>query len=111
MTVTSIDKGLYVASYFSKRLKTNVIKYDDWWFIVFVSCIAVVLLLLQPDFGSAVVLMSMVMGLMILSGLPMSWLTVAVVFGGGVCVLLVWLEPYRFSRVITLQRVNLFLET
>ncbi len=60
----------------------------------------VLLLLLEPDFGAAVVIMSMVMGLIFLAGVPLRFLApvVAVLLLAAV-VAAVW-QPYRVERLV-----------
>ncbi len=63
--------------------------------------IAVLLLLLEPDFGASVVTVAAVMGMLFLAGTPLLQfavlLTTAVVMGG----LAVILEPYRMKRMLS----------
>ncbi len=61
--------------------------------------IACVLLLLEPDFGSVVVLLTIAMGIMFLGGAQL-WQFVVLVFALVILAgLLVYLEPYRMARV------------
>jgi cell division protein FtsW len=61
--------------------------------------LAASLIIVQPDFGSTAVLLATVMALLLLGGAalwPFALLLVTVVAG---LVLLIWIEPYRLTRV------------
>jgi len=59
------------------------------------------LLLLQPDFGTAVVLASTTCGLLFLAGARLRhFLTIVLIAGGGL-LLLAYQQPYRLARMIT----------
>lgn len=63
--------------------------------------LVVALLLAEPDFGASMVITCAVLGMLFLAGtplLPYIVMVALVVVGGG---LLVWLEPYRFQRVLS----------
>lgn len=63
--------------------------------------VLVILLLLQPDFGACVVIMSAVLAVMFFSGAPMRYFLPTLLGGGAVVVLLVALQPYRLARLIS----------
>lgn len=57
------------------------------------------LLLLQPDFGSTVILSGILLGLMFLSGVPYRFLFWIVSAGGILASLMILLSPYRMERL------------
>jgi cell division protein FtsW len=61
--------------------------------------IASVLLLLEPDFGSAVVILMIAMGIMFLAGARLSQFIVLLSIIGVLAMLLVYFSPYRLVRV------------
>lgn len=61
--------------------------------------IACLLLLLEPDFGSAVVILMIVMGVMFLAGARISQFIILLLFVSVSAVLLVYFSPYRLKRV------------
>jgi cell division protein FtsW len=61
--------------------------------------IASVLLLLEPDFGSAVVILMIAMGIMFLAGARLSQFIVLLSIIGVLAILLVYFSPYRLVRV------------
>ncbi len=61
--------------------------------------IACVLLLLEPDFGSAVVILVIAMGIMYLSGARLWQFLILITIVAILAVLLVYFSPYRWARV------------
>ncbi|MFA6162570.1 MAG: putative lipid II flippase FtsW [Methylobacter sp.] len=61
--------------------------------------IACLLLLLEPDFGSAVVILMIAMGVMFLAGARLSQFIVLLLIIGILAMLLVYFSPYRLVRV------------
>ncbi len=61
--------------------------------------VACVLLLLEPDFGSAVVILMIAMGIMFLAGARISQFIILLGSVALLMSLLVWLSPYRLKRV------------
>ena len=93
---------MYMASYLSR--KQDEVRDIAWWGFVrpvlVLGCV-LVLLLLEPDFGSSVVLFSATMGMVFLAGsrLVKFFPLLLVAFAGAV--LLVWMAPYRLRRLAT----------
>jgi cell division protein FtsW len=63
--------------------------------------VAAVLLLLQPDMGSVVVILSVVLAMMFLGGARLDVFLALMVILAGLFSLLVWLAPYRLQRLQT----------
>lgn len=63
--------------------------------------VACVLLLLEPDFGSAVVILIIAMGMMFLGGARLSQFIVLLAFVTALAVMLVIVSPYRMARVLS----------
>ncbi|MDD5579110.1 MAG: putative lipid II flippase FtsW [Methylobacter sp.] len=61
--------------------------------------LACVLLLLEPDFGSAVVILMIAMGIMFLGGARLSQFIILLAFVALLAILLVYFSPYRLVRV------------
>ncbi|MGZ4978376.1 MAG: putative lipid II flippase FtsW [Methylobacter sp.] len=61
--------------------------------------VASLLLLLEPDFGSAVVIIMIAMGIMFLAGARLSQFIVLLLIVGVLAMLLVYFSPYRLVRV------------
>ncbi len=62
--------------------------------------VASMLLLLEPDFGSAVVVLMIAMGIMFLAGAKLSHFTLLFTLVLSLAALLVIVEPYRMKRVV-----------
>jgi cell division protein FtsW len=62
---------------------------------------AAVLLLLQPDMGSVVVILSVVLAMMFLGGARLDVFVALMAILAGLFSLLVWLAPYRLQRLQT----------
>jgi cell division protein FtsW len=61
--------------------------------------VASLLLLLEPDFGSAIIILMIVMGIMFLAGARLSQFIVLLSVIGVLAMLLVYFSPYRLVRV------------
>lgn len=57
------------------------------------------LLLLEPDFGSAVVILTIAMGMMFLSGARLHQFVILVTLVVLLAALMVWVSPYRVARI------------
>lgn len=64
-----------------------------------VTGVLCLLLLLQPDFGGAAILMFMLFFMCLVGGCRLIYLAVSAVFAAGGAVLLVVSQPYRFKRL------------
>ncbi|MCK9468322.1 MAG: putative lipid II flippase FtsW [Porticoccaceae bacterium] len=63
--------------------------------------IVALLLLLQPDFGSAVVICGTVMGMLFLAGVPLWIFVVLLALAGSMLGVLALASPYRMQRLVT----------
>ncbi len=59
------------------------------------------LLLLQPDFGSTVVILATIAVMMLLGGVRISHLAISIVVVTGLMTLILWMEPYRVVRLLS----------
>ena len=69
--------------------------------LLLILAVLVALLLEQPDYGSAVVIMAAVVGLVFLAGAPLRHFVPLVVVCVGACVVLAVVQPYRLTRLTT----------
>ena len=90
---------IYVADY----LQRNYGQLKGSFFKVFgpliLLAIAVVLLLLQPDMGSMVVILSTVIVMLFLGGARLDVFAALIVILGGLFAALIWFAPYRMARL------------
>ncbi|NOT12337.1 MAG: putative lipid II flippase FtsW [Methylococcaceae bacterium] len=66
--------------------------------------LACILLLLEPDFGSAVVILIIAMGIMFLAGARISQFVVLLLSVAVLAMLLIYFSPYRWARVTSFIR-------
>jgi cell division protein FtsW len=69
--------------------------------ILVVSGAVVVLMMLQPDLGSTIVLGSVVLGVLFVSGVPLLPLTVVTAVGAAASLALALSRPYRRARLLS----------
>ena len=92
---------VYVASYIVR--KQDVLS-DFKHGIVMVGTVMValaILLLLQPDFGSVVVISLTMMAMLFLGGVRLWHFMLCVVFAVTALAILIWIEPYRLQRIMS----------
>lgn len=89
---------VFMADYLARRRE----ELENWRTVIkplgVLACF-MVLLLLQPDFGTSMVMASMVFVLLLLAGLPLRWLGAMAVAGAALVVLLVTTQSYRLKRL------------
>ncbi len=69
--------------------------------LLLILALLVALLLEQPDYGSAVVMMAAVVGLVFLAGAPLRHFVPLVVVCLGACITLAVVQPYRLTRMMS----------
>jgi cell division protein FtsW len=62
--------------------------------------VVVGLIMLQPDLGSTMVLASIVLAVLFVSGVPLRWLGMVSVVGGALSFAMALVEPYRRNRLL-----------
>ena len=60
-----------------------------------------VLLLLQPDFGTVVVLSGLAFAMLFLAGIRLRYFLLVISVGGTLLALLAWAQPYRMARLVS----------
>nr|WP_283777666.1 putative lipid II flippase FtsW [Sansalvadorimonas sp. 2012CJ34-2] len=98
--VAKVLVAVYMASYLARR--QDDVRGEGWWGFsrpMLVLSIALALLLFEPDFGSSVVLLGAVMGMVFLAGAGLG--KFFVIMAGAVlgAVALVFAAPYRLRRL------------
>jgi len=90
---------LFLAGYLARRREE--VAYSVWGFLkpMFLLVVAASLIMLQPDFGTTVVLMSTALGMLFLGGVPVWQFSVLFAMAGTALVGLVLMAPYRLQRV------------
>lgn len=91
---------LYVADFFKRKMP-----WDDGLLGFFplglIYGMMAVLLLLEPDFGSTVVLGFIMLMMMLMSPTKMRYLFGLLLLAGVAVAVLIWMEPYRMERLLT----------
>ncbi|QNT57888.2 cell division protein FtsW [Neisseria musculi] len=89
---------LYLSSFFTRR--AEILKqFKKVRFSAVPVGIGLGLIMLEPDFGSFVVVTAVAMGLLFLAGLPWRWFLMMVGIGLASMVALIAVAPYRMARV------------
>jgi cell division protein FtsW len=90
---------LFIADFLARRRD----EIDQWRTLVIklggAFGLVILLLLLEPDFGASVVIVSMVFAVLFLAGLSWKWVVGLIVLGGLCVVGLVLTQPYRVARL------------
>lgn len=90
---------IYFSSYTSRKIE--MVRYEIAGFIkpmFFISGIAL-LLLLQPDFGSLVVVTSITFGILFVAGAGLLKYLITLAFVVVAGAIIIWVQPYRLARV------------
>jgi cell division protein FtsW len=92
---------IYVADYIQRNQSLLSVNIQKVLTPLVVLGMAAILLLLQPDMGSVVVIMSTVMAMLFLGGARLDAFAGLISILGGVFALLIWQAPYRLQRLQT----------
>ena len=66
-----------------------------------VFAVFAVLIMLEPDLGTTITLMLMLIGVLVVAGTPMRLVLVSTVLVSGVGLAAIWMEPYRRERFLS----------
>lgn len=92
---------MFFSSYFAKRFPVGVSGWREFGKIILLLAAVLALLVLEPDFGSTVVIAAMVMALMFIANLKLRYLVPLAVGAISLLAALAYTSPYRFKRLIT----------
>jgi cell division protein FtsW len=90
--------AVWAAAYLSRRRAPLTLK-ELWRPVGALTCVYAVLLLLEPDLGTAIVIFVMLGGTLLVAGTPVRPLVGGVSLALAVGVAAIWFEPYRRARV------------
>ena len=92
---------VYLAGYLVRR--NQELRESVWGFLKPMGLLAMIcmLLLLEPDFGAAVVLLASALGMMYLAGVRIWQFAALLLATGGVMAALAYFSPYRWARVVS----------
>ena len=89
---------LYLGSFLTRRVDI-LTKFSKVWFVGIPIGVGLGLIILEPDFGSFVVVSVIAVGLLFIGGLPIGWFLAIVALGASAMVGLIVTSPYRMHRV------------
>ncbi|MCL6415912.1 putative lipid II flippase FtsW [Aestuariirhabdus sp. Z084] len=92
---------LYLAGYLVRRSEEVRNHWRGFMKPMLVIALAVLLLLLEPDFGAVVVLLSAAMGMMFLAGVKLYQFLMLILACGAAVAGLAVSQPYRLQRLVT----------
>ncbi len=69
--------------------------------ILLVTLLVFALIMLEPDFGTGVIIVMSVVGLLFVSGVDIKFFLIAFIFGAIGAVILIVAAPYRFKRILS----------
>lgn len=90
---------VYLAAYLVRRLDDVRSKWGGFFRPMVILVASALLLLMEPDLGAVVVLMTAAMGMIFMAGARKLQFAVLMVLLGLSIVVLVWVEPYRMARI------------
>lgn len=93
--IVFVSKYLYKNNKDIKNIKKGILP------ILGVTLFAFGLIMLQPDFGTGVILVMSIIGLLFISGVNMKFFLILGIFGVIGATLLIIIAPYRFQRILS----------
>jgi len=90
-----VSKYLYKNEKSINNIKKGVLP------ILGVTLIVFALIMLQPDFGTGVIIVMSIVGLLFISGVNMKFFFIVGIFGIIGAVILILIAPYRFQRILS----------
>lgn len=93
--------SLYLAQYFSQLMSQRRGIEQMPWPVVLVVTLICSLLIVEPDYGSLLVICVIFSTVLFLSGLPLRYFICFVGFLSVILVLCLWVSPYRVMRVMS----------
>lgn len=92
---------VYMATFITHHLQMVRTSWQGMLRPMAMLTLACVLLLKEPDFGSAAVIMAVAMGMLFLAGARMVQFVTLLLMAGGAAAVLVLTSPYRLKRVLS----------
>ena len=92
---------IFISKYLHKNERNNISIKKDILPILFITLLTFGLIMLQPDFGTGVIIVMSIIGILFISGLKMRFFIIAGIFGAVGAVALILIAPYRFERILS----------
>src|ERR671933_565654 len=90
--------AVWAAAYLARRRAPETLR-ELWRPIGALTCVYAVLLLLEPDLGTAIAIFVMLAGMLLVAGTPVRPLAGGLSLAVAMGVAAIWFEPYRRARV------------
>lgn len=99
--ICKISSFCYISSYLSR--KSNEVQDNFWSFFKPITIIIIesILLLIEPDLGTVIVLLFTTLSILFLSGAKIGQFFIIIIITIIVVILLILLEPYRIQRMLS----------
>jgi cell division protein FtsW len=95
--LAKLSLAVWAAAYLSRRPAPQDLR-ELWRPIGALAAVFCVLLILEPDMGTAIALMVMLGGMLVVSGTPTRTLAAAMTIAAALGTFAIWIEPYRRAR-------------
>src|SRR5438067_9009450 len=95
--LAKLSLAVWAAAYLCRRPAPQDL-HELWRPIGALAAVFCALLILEPDMGTAIALMLMLIGMLVVAGTPARTLAFAITIAGALGTLAIWLEPYRRAR-------------
>lgn len=92
---------IFISKYLHKNERNNISIKRDILPILFITLLTFGLIMLQPDFGTGVIIVMSIIGILFISGLKMKFFIIAGLVGVVGAVVLILIAPYRFERILS----------
>jgi cell division protein FtsW len=95
--LAKLSLAIWAAAYLSRRPAPRDLR-ELWRPVGALAAVFCVLLILEPDMGTAIALMVMLVGMLVVAGTPTGTLLSAMTIAGALGTIAIWMEPYRRAR-------------
>ncbi|MFL5963134.1 MAG: putative lipid II flippase FtsW [Gaiellaceae bacterium] len=95
--LAKLSLAIWAAAYLSRRSAPRDLR-ELWRPVGALAAVFCVLLILEPDMGTAIALMVMLIGVLVVTGTPARTLAAAITIAGALGTFAIWMEPYRRAR-------------
>src|SRR4051794_14523020 len=95
--LAKISLAIWAAAYLSRRPAPRDLR-ELWRPVGALAGVFCLLLILEPDMGTAIALMVMLIGMLVVAGTPTGTLVSAMTIAGALGTFAIWMEPYRRAR-------------
>jgi cell division protein FtsW len=95
--LAKLSLAVWAAAYFSKRPGPRTLG-ELWRPVGVLTGVFCLLLILEPDMGTAIALLVMLIGILAVAGTPVPTLGAAIGIAAALGTLAIWFEPYRRAR-------------